>query len=103
METQEIRVLKTMYETACNAYLEAFCKKHDYQYDPDAWILGDPGTVACIEDIFVDMQTIIEDIDRATTKEQFIEWYEHNVLERPGKQYINYHSWLAGFRPQNNF
>lgn len=43
--------LKNDYENACNAYLKAFCEKHDYIYEGlDMWVGNDVGTVACCGD-----------------------------------------------------
>ena len=37
--------LKSDYEKACNAYLQAFCEKHGYDYEDAArsWVGGDVG------------------------------------------------------------
>lgn len=38
--------LRLNYNAACNAYLAAFCEKHGYDYEPDAWVGDDPGGIA---------------------------------------------------------
>ena len=37
--------LKSDYEKACNAYLQAFCEKHGYDYEDAtrSWVGGDVG------------------------------------------------------------
>lgn len=30
--------LRLSYNAVCNAYLAAFCEKHGYDYEPDAWV-----------------------------------------------------------------
>ena len=39
--------IKSDYEKACNAYLQAFCEKHGYDYEDAArsWVGGDVGGI----------------------------------------------------------
>jgi hypothetical protein len=69
--------LKQDYEMAVNAYLKAFCKKHDYEYDPDYWVAGDVGGVIMIGDIFVNFTDMRVDIDNNALQGEFMEWYEY--------------------------
>jgi hypothetical protein len=87
--------LKQNYENACNAYLRAFCKKHGFDYEPDAWVAGEAGTVACVADYYVDMQTIIVDIDGNAPESEFAEWYDYCVRAGSlGCATPNFKSWL---------
>lgn len=66
-QNDEIRGrLKRAFETACNAYLQAFCEKHDYDYEDAAnsWVGGEVGGITKVSDYFIDLQTIRTDIDK---------------------------------------
>jgi hypothetical protein len=70
--------LKENYEKACNAYLRAFCKKHGFGYEPDAWVAGEAGGVASIGDCYYpDMKTIITDMETGAPEEAFDKWHTY--------------------------
>jgi len=71
--------LKQSYESACNAYLKAFCLKHDFDYEPDCWVGKYVGTICQIADYFVDMTTIRTDIDMDAKEDEFIKWYDYSL------------------------
>lgn len=92
--------LRLSYNSACNAYLAAFCEKHGYDYEPDAWVGNDPGGIAEVGDLFVSMADMLTDIDRDAPEEEYIKYYDYRMrvggicggkLETP-----NYDSWLRG-------
>lgn len=92
--------LRLNYNEACNAYLLAFCEKHGYDYEPDAWVGSDPGGIAEVGDMFVAMSDIITDIDRDAPEEEYVKYYDYCLrvgsiaggeLKPP-----NYDSWLRG-------
>lgn len=92
-------LIKKNYAIACDAYLRAFCDKHDYDVDtPDVfWGGGQPGGWACVGDLCFDMDTIITDIDEDAPEEELLKWYDYTMeasefkLDTP-----NYHAWLHG-------
>ena len=43
--------LRLSYNAVCNAYLAAFCEKHGYDYEPDAWVGDDPGGIAEVGEV----------------------------------------------------
>lgn len=94
--------LKTDYEKACNAYLQVFCEKHDYDYEDArrSWVGGEVGGITECSDLFVEMDDIIVDIDMDAPKEAFIRYYDYclrvgsiacGMISLP-----NYRSWLMG-------
>lgn len=92
--------LRLNYNSACNAYLAAFCEKHGYDYEPDAWVGNDPGGIAEVGDLFVSMADMLTDIDRDAPEEEYIKYYDYCMrvggicdgkLNTP-----NYDSWLRG-------
>lgn len=92
--------LRLSYNAVCNAYLAAFCEKHGYDYEPDAWVGNDPGGIAEVGDLFVSMADMLTDIDRDAPKEEYVKYYDYCMrvksiaggkLETP-----NYGSWLRG-------
>jgi hypothetical protein len=90
---------KDLYERGCNEYLKLFCKKHGFDYDDarGSWVAGDVGGIAMCGDYYIDMATIIADIDNEAPKEEFIKYYDYCLevaeFELPTP---NFNSWLAG-------
>lgn len=90
--------LKLNYTAACNAYMAAFCEKHNFDYEPDAWVGGATGGIAEINDLFVSMDDMRADIDRDAPEEEYVKYYDyctrvdtigHGELSTP-----NYDGWL---------
>jgi hypothetical protein len=90
--------LKTDYQNACNAYVKAFCKKHGFDYSDNFWVADEAGTTACIGDYFIDMQTIISDIDLNAPEDDFLTWYDYCVeMHDFGSENTpNFKSWISG-------
>ena len=88
--------LKQSYESACNAYLKAFCLKHEFDYEPDCWVGKYVGTICQIADYFVDMVTIRTDIDMDAKEDEFIKWYDYTlrVGTLGGTGIPNFENWL---------
>ena len=83
----------------CNEYLRLFCEKHDFDYEEakESWVANCVGNVTCVGDIFVGMQTIITDIEMDAHKEEFIKWYDYNLVAHEfGFATPNFESWLRG-------
>jgi hypothetical protein len=90
--------VKQAYESACNAYLKLFCRKHGFGYDPDAWVGGEPGGMALVADYYIDMTTIREDIDSDAPEAEFIRWYDYSLRAHSlGITVPNLHNWLNGY------
>ena len=89
--------LRKNYEKTCNDYLQAFCEKHDFDFDDAYWIADDIGGVADCCSYTFDMATIKIDIDEDAPKEELMPWYDYilNALEF-GLTTPNYHSWIHG-------
>lgn len=89
--------LKQDYENACNNYLKAFCEKHEFDYEPDMWVANDVGTIICIGDYYVDMNTIRIDIDKDASVSEFVKWYDYYYrLGTLGVSCPSYDNWLRG-------
>ena len=83
----------------CNEYLRLFCEKHDFDYEEakESWVANCVGDVTCVGDIFVGMQTIITDIEMDAPEEEFIKWYDYNLVAHEfGFATPNFESWLRG-------
>lgn len=90
---------KDLYNSGCNAYLQLFCEKHGYDYEDakDSWVANEVGGIACINDYFVDMQTIITDVEHCSDESEFIKWYDYCIeADEFGLTTPNYSSWLKG-------
>lgn len=70
---------KQLYEDGCNAYLQLFCEKHEFDFEDakDCWVGGEVGGITYCGDYFVGMQTIIEDIDLDASEDAFFKWYDY--------------------------
>ena len=91
------RIAKEVYERGCENYLELFCKKHEYTYEPYSWVGGDIGGVASVGDYFVDMKTLRTDIDEDAPEGEFIKWYDYCIAANEfGLTMPNFHSWIHG-------
>lgn len=90
---------KEYFVKGCNEYLRLFCEKHDYDYEEakESWVANCVGDVTCVGDIFVGMQTIITDIEMDAPEEEFIKWYDYNLVAHEfGFTTPNFESWLRG-------
>jgi len=90
---------KSEWDAICNKYLHAFCNKHKYILDTDAWTSDDAGTIALINDeMFVNMDVIRYHIDNDVPVEYFEKWYWKglDVYELTGQNYMNYMSFCKG-------
>lgn len=90
---------KEYFEKGCNEYLRLFCEKHDFDYEEakESWVANCVGDVTCVGDIFVGMQTIITDIEMDAPEEEFIKWYDYNLVAHEfGFNTPNFESWLRG-------
>lgn len=100
MRVKLLRRLRLNYNAACNAYLAAFCEKHGYDYEPDAWVGDDPGGVAEVGDMVVSMADILTDIDRDAPEEEYVKYYDYclRVGSIANGELVtpNYDSWLRG-------
>jgi hypothetical protein len=83
----------------CNEYLRLFCEKHDFDYEEakESWIGNCVGDVTCVGDYFVGLQSIIADIEHDAPEEEFIKWYDYNLVAHEfGFTTPNFESWLRG-------
>lgn len=90
--------LKLNWKEICNNYLFEFCEKHEYTYEPDCWVANNPGTIACVNDMFVSMEDIRYDIDNDIPEEKFEKWYLKSleVYELVGEKFMNYENFCKG-------
>lgn len=70
---------KQLYEDGCNAYLQLFCEKHEFDFEDakDCWVGGNVGSITECGDYFVDMWTMIDDIELNAPEDAFFKWYEY--------------------------
>lgn len=89
--------LKQNYENACNAYLKAFCEKHDFYYEDAYWCGDDIGGIADCNTYTFDMATIRTDIDEDAPKEELMKHYDYNLNAIEfGLAIPNFHAWIHG-------
>ena len=82
----------------CFQYVEAFCQRHKYTLECDAWVAGDVGTTICIHDMYIGMDEIRYDVDNEVPVEKFEDWYwkSLDVYELTGEKWLNYPSFCNG-------
>lgn len=67
--------LKENFDKACNAYLEAFCKKHDFS---SYWIADRAGEIAdCNECFTFSLDDIRTDIDMDAPTQEILDWSDY--------------------------
>lgn len=89
--------LKQEYECICNRYLVEFANKYELSLEPDAWVGGEPGTVAYVSDYFFGFDDIKRCVDENVKWQDLIEWYDYNIeVGILGLPTINLKSWLMG-------
>ena len=90
--------LEKEWKILCNKYLKKFCDKHGYAYEPDCWVSNNPGTIACVNDMFVSMEDIRYDVDNCIDIDCFEAWYwkSVDVYSLTGQKYMNYSSFCQG-------
>ena len=92
-------LLKHQYINACNAYLEAFCDKHGFDYDEavNSWVAGEAGGVCSLGDYFVSFEDMRTDIDRDAVKSAYWKYHDYFMEAHDfGFNCPNYKSWLRG-------
>lgn len=97
MEEKKRKTLRSVYNSACNNYLEAFAKKHGFDMSDCGWVADDPGGVATLGDYYTDMATIITDIDMNAAEEEWLKWYDYSAeCHELNLPVCNFNSWLMG-------
>lgn len=90
---------KEYFVKGCNAYLELFCDKHGFDYEDakESWAGGKVGEITLVGDFYVNMTTIIVDIEENAKESDFYEWYDY-CLDAHEFDFTtpNYESWLRG-------
>lgn len=91
--------LKKRYDNACNAYLKAFCDKHELDYEDakDSWVANDVGSICMLGDFFVPLSDMMTDINNDAPKEEYWKYYTYLMdSQELGFNCPNYASWLRG-------
>lgn len=89
--------IKEEYEKICNRYLVEFANKYELTLEPDAWVGGSVGTIACVSDFFFGFADIRRCVDEDVEWQDLIEWYDYTTEAVPlGFNNINLKSWLMG-------
>ena len=97
-EDQKTDDLKVIWKDICNEYLRRFCAKHDFTYDPDMWVGGDPGTIIEVCDMWTNIHDIRYDVDNHIHPDVFSAWYWKSLeLHELGvEHWMNYESYCKG-------
>jgi hypothetical protein len=62
------------------------------------WVANNPGTIVCVNDMFVSMEDIRFDVDNCIDIDCFESWYWKSleVYELTGNKYMNYKAYTQG-------
>lgn len=71
----KLQKIKSDYESACNAYIDVFTKKHGYYFTD--WVSNEVGGIACfVEQYYFSIDDIRQDVDMGYPKGLIFEWHE---------------------------
>lgn len=89
--------LKENFDKACNAYLDAFCKKHGFY--SSYWIADRVGEIAdCNECFTFSLDDIRTDIDTDAPAQEILDWSDYCAeADLIGLATPCYRHWLQGF------
>ena len=94
MKTIKLALLKSMYETACNQYVQKFANKQGIEFD--GWVGDEVGGLAAFNcEYFFNISEIVLDINTKQPKCAILNWQNDNV---EFDQKINYKSYTMGLR-----
>lgn len=93
--------LKQRLIEVVNDYMEAWCDKHEYQYEDDMWVGNDYGGICAVGDLFVSFDDVRYDVDNDLPEEIFEDWYWYSLeIEELGcENNVNLRSYAMGCRP----
>lgn len=88
--------LKENFDKACNAYLEAFCKKHGFS--SSYWVADRAGEIAdCNECFTFSFDDIRTDIDTDAPTCEILDWSDYCAeADLIGLAALDYRHWLQG-------
>lgn len=91
--------IQELYNDACNEYLQAFCEKHDFDYDEASrsWVANEVGGVCLLGDYYISFDDMKTDIDMGTNENEFFNYYDYSLdAHELGFNCPNYKNWLRG-------
>lgn len=91
--------IQELYNDACNEYLQAFCEKHDFDYDEASrsWVANEVGGVCLLGDYYISFDDMKTDIDMDTNENEFFNYYDYSLdAHELGFNCPNYKNWLRG-------
>jgi len=89
------QTLKERYDILIEEYIQAFVKKHEYEFD--GWIANDnTGIAIFIDQYFFNVGDIMYDINNKCKKNLIFEWQDYCMDET--NENINFHSYCKGLR-----
>jgi hypothetical protein len=99
-----ITQLKKQYELTCSEYVEKFSRKQGIKFN--YWVSDNIGGIACfIDQYFFSFNDIRIDMEAKQPKGLIIEWndaiIDYHSKNNKQASYINYGSYIKGFRFEN--
>lgn len=95
MKKAHIKLLKDSYADACEKYLQAFCANYEFQYEKNAWVANQVGTIANVGDYFFGFDVIKYCVDNDLKDYiELLEWYDYTLnCGQLGLPTPNFESW----------
>lgn len=82
------------FNSAVEAYLKEFNKKHETDADLNDFVAGDIGTIVCVRYCFMDFENIRHDIDNDIAPKLIWKWYYYSLdkglANKPASNFKNY-------------
>lgn len=75
VKEDSVKALKWAYMSACDAYLEHFCRLMEFDIAEAYWI--ECGSIAKIGDLFISMHNIMVAVEKNIGYYKFIQWRDY--------------------------
>lgn len=100
MSQKNAKSLKSRFRGICNEYIVEFCRLYRIELSSDdVWVADDVGTIACINDYYIDFNSVIKYAvdNQLSDRNDLISWYDYSLFAHEYNQNIpNFESWSKG-------
>ena len=75
IKEDSVKALKWAYMSACDAYLEQFCKQMEFDIAEALWY--EYGSIAKVGEIYISMHNIMVAVEKNVSYCKFIQWCDY--------------------------
>jgi len=100
-----MNTLKQEFDSVVDAYIAAFCRKHEFDIENSFWVTDRKGEIFEVADYYFGFDDIRFDIDNNLQSKMILDWYEATLEHAvyPEHHNINLDSWVMGLRYEKPF